>query len=500
MIRFVFIVFITLSILPTFNFYLNPGILSELNSRSIKQLFSLDNILYRVNPFLVEHGISTSPDSVIVGYDDWLFLGDQYASTISKNRLGSDHIEVIERSNNIISSLDKWDSFFRSKGVKSFSIILGPNKSTVYSDKLPVWAKTPDYSLSHHLYNSPIYVNSIDDLRYARKTAETYYRTDTHWNSYGASVAFENYLNKLVKDVDINLPPSSWSKVSHIDIRKGGDLSRFLGIDAVTNDVEVFTGINKTSNHTVYDYNDGDIIYSGSQKNFGNNHDLSLIENKHALNDIKVLWLSDSFGDALLPYMTDTFRSVLKQHWSQVIGRSKLPELVLDWKPDLVLYTIVERSSLEEVFTVRPPTYADHELTLSSLSSLSLIKSHSINSVDSVEFELSGQNPLLIYELDNPNVNIISSTYLQLDFQCTDELSNNKSYPIQVYWKAQEENFKEESSVRVEIQDGLNQIALGNVINPLDASYLRVDFGNAGACNKFILTSLDIGEDVDAFK
>ncbi|WP_167360967.1 alginate O-acetyltransferase AlgX-related protein [Vibrio barjaei] len=176
----------------------------------------------RINPILVELGISTNPDSVVVGYDNWLFLGDQYASTISNNRLGSDHVEVIERSKSIIRSLEEWDSFFRTEGVKNFSIILGPNKSTVYSDKLPLWARTPNYSLSHHLYNSPIYVNSIDDLRHARNTADPYYRTDTHWNNYGASVAFENYLDKLVKDVHINIPPASWSKVSYTNLRKGG--------------------------------------------------------------------------------------------------------------------------------------------------------------------------------------------------------------------------------------------------------------------------------------
>lgn len=156
----------------------------------------------------------------------------------------------------------------------------------------------------------------------------------------------------------------------------------------------------------------------------------------------------------------------------------------------------MERSSLDEVFTVRPPLYAYHDLTLSSLSSLSLTKSHSINSDDSVEFELSGQLPLLIYEVDKPIVNTQSSSYLQLDFQCIDDLSANKSYPIQVFWKTQEEHFTEDSSVRVEIQEGLNQISLGNIISPLDTNYLSIDFSNSRGCNIFTLKNLDVGENV----
>ncbi|OIN25461.1 hypothetical protein AWH66_2016680 [Vibrio barjaei] len=160
----------------------------------------------------------------------------------------------------------------------------------------------------------------------------------------------------------------------------------------------------------------------------------------------------------------------------------------------------MERSSLEEVFTVKPPLYAYHDLTLSSLSSLSLTKSHSINSENSIEFELSGQHPLLIYEVDKPIVNNQSSSYLQLDFQCIDELSANKSYPIQVFWKTQEEHFTEDSSLRVEIQEGLNQISLGNIISPLGINYLRIDFSNSRGCSIFTLKSLAVGEKVDDLK
>ena len=52
-------------------------------------LYNFDFASALLSRFFYPHGISTNPDQVFIGKDDWLYLGEQYDNTISRNVIGA---------------------------------------------------------------------------------------------------------------------------------------------------------------------------------------------------------------------------------------------------------------------------------------------------------------------------------------------------------------------------------------------------------------------------
>jgi len=78
-----------------------------------------------------------------------------------------------------------------------------------------------------------------------------------------------------------------------------------------------------------------------------------LVRSKHALNHRKVLWLRDSFGTALSPFMAATFTETLQIHYA-ALEPETLAGLVETYRPDYVFLTVVERDARGEWFR-KPP-------------------------------------------------------------------------------------------------------------------------------------------------
>ncbi|MFZ4215766.1 hypothetical protein ACOZB2_30905, partial [Pantoea endophytica] len=74
-----------------------------------------------------------------------------------------------------------------------------------------------------------------------------------------------------------------------------------------------------------------------------------LIKSPNALNNKKVVWLRDSFGTAMSRLMAVTFSETLQIHHARVTPE-KIKEIILNYKPDYVIVTVVERDSMGKVF------------------------------------------------------------------------------------------------------------------------------------------------------
>lgn len=295
-IRLFIITSITLiSILPTIN-VISSGIpdASGLKNKA-KELYSLNTVEGYYNEVLFKLGISSNPKQVIVGNNDWLFLGDHYARTISEYRIGSG--SKVEHSKKITEAQSAWGRYLTHKGVADFKIIIGPNKSTVYSEIVPNWAKKEGQSISTKLYSNDIYINSIGALIEAKEEGQTYYSTDTHWNSFGASVAFEKLMEVINHKNPFVFPSKDWSEIIDIKERAGGDLAKFLKAQKFISDTEVNTQINNHKHERfIYDYDTKELVYQGKNALYGSMNHPYIIHTPSALNKSKVLWLSDSFG------------------------------------------------------------------------------------------------------------------------------------------------------------------------------------------------------------
>jgi alginate O-acetyltransferase complex protein AlgJ len=91
----------------------------------------------------------------------------------------------------------------KSQGI-TLLIVVVPNKATIYPDKLPEQIKfLPKQSRLDILIsylkdnNLPVILDLRAALRTARQNQDVYYKTNTHWNGYGAFVAYTTIIDAL---------------------------------------------------------------------------------------------------------------------------------------------------------------------------------------------------------------------------------------------------------------------------------------------------------------
>lgn len=325
-------------------------------------LYNFDFLLSVPSRVLYAFGISSDPDQCIIGKNGWLYLGDQYESIVS-DRLRPMTEEDQAIAQRIGHATQLWDQWFKQKGVKVFRVMLAPNKETIYPENIPDWSKAVTPSLTDHLLQNvePIYI----DMRPVLMTAKTtlaeplYYKTDTHWNSLGAWMAFRHFTSELNRTEKCVWLTDADVQITKVSPRAGGDLAKILRLTDVLPDTEVEMTINvnghQAADVTQTDFDSGKLISTGGNPKISSFFGYTiLVKSKNALNQKKVLWLCDSFATSLAPFMAATFSDMLLIHYNQA-GSKRIVQLVEAYKPDYVFMTVVERSSRESTFENLPP-------------------------------------------------------------------------------------------------------------------------------------------------
>ncbi|KSH55879.2 hypothetical protein IPC19_05560 [Pseudomonas aeruginosa] len=360
---FIFISIVTLGVAPAVN--IEQAIRSKKalpeTLEGWKQLsYNMDFAIPGLGMILYKLGISASPDKVIIGKDGWMFLGDSFESTVTAKRTGITSAGIAKA--NIINDFSKeWRSWFSSNGVRSYYVLIGPDKSTIYPENLPDWAAPSDNSIAKYLHDkSPdIFVypkNEIIDMK-SRSSAPLYYKTDTHWNTLGAWVSFNSMMECIESDIpNISIPKAPKPESVNIRKRGGGDLSAFQRIRPYITDTEVDLSDNSIRKMQVsqVDFQSMKPVYSGDNIQVTAPVKPLLVQSKGALNNNRVLWLRDSFGSAISPLMAATFSETLQLH-HQSSSPKIIADLVEKYKPDIVIVTIVERNTRIGILVSPPP-------------------------------------------------------------------------------------------------------------------------------------------------
>ena len=329
-------------------------------SRSV--LYNFDFALPYLSRFFYPLGISIDPNQVIIGKDDWLYLGDEYAKTITVSRRGANFKDV-KAARNIGLATKSWEQWLKLKGVSLYRVVIGPNKSTVYPEFLPDWVQPVTNSVTDMLLTNVrqgLYVDARPALIAAKSqfSEPLYYKTDTHWNNLGAWVAFRTFTMELAHtEVGLRWLSEQQISVSKVNERSGGDLAKFLWMREMLWDSEVTIEI--ASEHPIeteqYDFETGHLTFSGGNPTVGAPKHPLLVKSKHALNQKRVLWLRDSFGSAMAPFMAATFTETLQLHYDET-DPARFARLVDNYKPDYVFITVVERGALGGWFENLPPS------------------------------------------------------------------------------------------------------------------------------------------------
>lgn len=170
-----------------------------------------------------------------------------------------------------------WNQWLKYKGVSLYRLMLEPNKNTIYPEYFPRWAQTANDSATNRLFNhvdESSYFDTKSALLRAKShfTDSLYYKTDTHWNSIGAWVAFRAFTKEVARtDESLQWLTEKQISILKVSERAGGDLSSFLITNKTLRDSEVVITIN--SEHAVsteqYDFETEHLTASGGNPRIG---------------------------------------------------------------------------------------------------------------------------------------------------------------------------------------------------------------------------------------
>lgn len=220
----------------------------------------------------------------------------------------------------------------KAKGI-TLVVVVPPNKSTIYSEKVPSEiqkvAEQPRLDQFIGLFrdaDAPIFVDLRPSLRQARQEYQIYYKTDTHWNLYGAYIGYREIMNHI-SQVYPDIRPYA---LEDFTINEGAesprDLVNLMGVDFIT---EPSMTVTMDGRSDVY---------------FQRIPPLSNISLSWADNGSKekLLIYHDSFGDALSNFLQYNFSEAVYVR----NGQYECPATrswIDTFKPNIVIVEIVER-------------------------------------------------------------------------------------------------------------------------------------------------------------
>lgn len=271
---------------------------------------------------------SFSPNRLtVLGESNWFFLGD------AANFVYSQHTKELKIP---ISNINRKITFLKNiknQSSAQFYLVVGPDKHGIYPEFLRSYIYEPAKHRAFDKYkhilteNGIEYIDNFECLNNAKKSLKDkhtlYYSNDSHWNCYGAYIAFNNVMSHIVDSYE----PISYSFT--FSSKETGDLTRNIVppkhgyLDNVV--------VHNNESISIQEY-----VTDGSSY-------LKKFFNKNSKDDRKVMIMADSFGGSFAPYAIDYFRNVILLPRVEIDG-ILFEQVIKQEKPDLILYVNVERN------------------------------------------------------------------------------------------------------------------------------------------------------------
>lgn len=187
--------------------------------------FGLRPQMVALRGWLSLQSLQQSPSPlVMVGRQGWLFF------------TGNSSIENWRRQIPLSpAELDQWAArlaerqrWFAERGI-TYLFVVAPDKQTIYPEYMPrvlppgTGATRLD-QLSTRMAGDPAWLDLRRALRRAKAVGQVYFRTDTHWNDFGAYEAYRAIMERLGLPALAREPRSLEPAVHH------GDLGRLSGV------------------------------------------------------------------------------------------------------------------------------------------------------------------------------------------------------------------------------------------------------------------------------
>lgn len=228
------------------------------------------------------------------------------------------------------------DQYLKSQGIM-LVIVVAPNKPTIYPDKIPGQIKFLPQPSKYDNFISFMNDNNLPmvDLRpalwAARKDRDVFYKTDTHWNGFGALVAYTTIINAL-QSSHPELKPYKTSDLELVNTDPGiREIPSMMSVGTITEAGIIY----KPRESFVQTLHPGD-HRSYNQFSWIQDSDLPTL-----------LMFHDSYGAYYLnDYLSMNFAASHFVHLGSM-SQYLTKEAIRQFKPDIIIVEIAERNLLD---------------------------------------------------------------------------------------------------------------------------------------------------------
>ena len=274
----------------------------------------------------------SNTDSVTVGSDGWLYYSSTVNDFTGKNTLSERGIW------NAAHNIKLIQDYVESKG-SSFLVTIPPNKNSLYGENMPYYSSAPysdDRNRDHFAEAfEEAGVNYLDLYELFEGQGETLYlKEDSHWNNKGALMVY----NAMLDSLEIDHEDFASAQVSR-GRTHSGDLRAMI---YPASDVKEWDFTYETLNPFEY------ISLEGSSDPVSVED--RQVESENPSGEGSLLMYRDSFGNTLIPFLSQNFESA---YYSKATPYTLAADLS-ERKPDYVIIERVERSMRE--FASMPAT------------------------------------------------------------------------------------------------------------------------------------------------
>lgn len=327
------------------------GYHQQLYEKYLNDSFGLRSYMVRGLTDVYVDMFDTSPiNRVLIGTDDWLFLNEKQLALDTQGVQTFTDAEVATLTE-VFTTRAK---YFDARGIPYVYVVV-PNKQTIYPEYLPfdvsedVSNKKTDQVIEIIKEHTNILVIDLREVLRDAKVDEAYplyIPTDTHWQPYAAHIAHIAVMDQLSE-----LYPELFSAYVPVErvpnplIADGGDLARMLGKKFSYRDPFVLMPPAIGEEPTV-------AVPITAYENPTRDRYVAF-EQTATANLPRAVVFRDSFGEALLPFVSEPF-SRTAYMWSpfmyDYIIEAEEPDIVIQFMVERLMSQLLEMPSREGGF------------------------------------------------------------------------------------------------------------------------------------------------------
>ncbi|HNB81745.1 MAG TPA: hypothetical protein PLP14_06560, partial [Chitinophagaceae bacterium] len=174
-----------------------------------------------------------------------------------------------------------------------------------------------------------------ENLLVARRKREVYYKNDTHWNTYGGFIAYQDLMKRIAQDFH-QIKPFAESDFTILPAQNHeGDLAAMMGLNRVNPRDE--------------------FVMQFKDHKYQLNFDIPtqmILKYHNTLPDttsLKLIMFRDSFGSYLIPFLNNHFKETVFV-WNYIF----MNRLIDVEKPDIVVFESLQRFLIYSFLIANP--------------------------------------------------------------------------------------------------------------------------------------------------